>query len=216
MASDLELIKQLEKEIGIELKQLEFDEVWKRANNGFSMDENGIVKGVNLYDINLEKIPLIITKFHHLKILSLWGNKISDISMLKELGNLKELYLNYNQITDISMLKELGNLTHLDLRNNQIRRLPEEILELPMKIKWEFETGEGIFLEGNQLEYLPIEIIKKGKEAIKNYFQSLDGEKQALNEVKVLLVGDGGSGYSAHQNRPVFAHLNLPPCSRYL
>jgi small GTP-binding protein len=368
MADDMELIKQLEKEIGGKLKQVEFDGLWR--DKVFSMNKNGNVNGLNLDNMKLQKIPLIITKFHHLKKLSLnrnkisdismlkelgnltllnlrnnqisdismlkelrnltrldlknnqisdismlkelgnltrlhlgrnqiidisnlkelgnlnyldlssnqisdismlkelgnlnyldlrknqisdismlkkllyltrldlRNNKISDISMLKELGNLTHLYLRNNKINDISILKELGNLTHLylrnnkindisilkelgnltrldlknnqisdisilkelrnlnriDLRNNEITELPEEILELPIEINWEWESSGGIFLEDNPLEFPPIEIVKKGKEAIKNYFQSLAGEKQALNEVKVLLVGDGGAG----------------------
>ena len=170
MADDLELIKQLEKETGEKLKRREFDDVWTKK--GFSMDENGNVNGLNLDGMELEKIPPLITRFHQLKKLFSRGNKISDISMLKELGNLNYLYLS----------------------NNQISQLPEEILELPMDIKWEWEPVEGIFLGGNPLEYPPIEIVKQGKEAVKNYFQSVAGEKQALNEVKVLLVGDGGAG----------------------
>jgi internalin A len=260
MAEDLKLIKQWEKEIDEKLKQCKFDEILKSFNKGFSMDKNGNVNGLNLDQMELEKIPLDLSKFYHLKILALKRNKINDISMLKglgnlkelymssnqisdismlyELGNLKELYLSSNQISDISMLKELGNLTRLDLSfnqisdismlkelgnlnyldlssnqisdismlkelgnltrlhlsSNQISELPEEIMELPMEIKWERDWRGGIFLKNNPLEYPPIEIVKQGKEAIKNYFQSLAGEKQALNEVKVLLVGDGGAG----------------------
>jgi small GTP-binding protein len=280
MAKYLQLIKQLEKETGGKLNQVELDETWKKKS--FSMDENSNVNGLNLDEMKLEKIPLQITKFHHLKRLSLYKNKISDISalkelgnltvlnlrnnqisdismlkvlgnltvlnlrnnqisdisvlkalenltlldlnsnqisvisVLKELGNLKELDLSFNRISNISMLKELGNLTvlflshnkindismlmelenltRIDLRNNQINELPEEILGLQIEIKWERDWRGGIFLEGNPLEYPPIEIVKQGKEAIRYYFQSLAGEKQALNEVKVLLVGDGGAG----------------------
>ncbi|KAF5415978.1 MAG: hypothetical protein C5S48_04205 [Candidatus Methanogaster sp.] len=49
-------------------------------------------------------------------------------------------------------------------------------------------------MKGNPLETPPIEIVKKGRDAVIDYFKSLEGEKRALNEVKVLLVGDGGAG----------------------
>lgn len=78
--------------------------------------------------------------------------------------------------------------------NNKISQLPAEILDLGLEIKWKFELGDGIFLEGNPLESPPVEIIKQGNEAIRQYFKSLEGEKQALNEVKVLLVGEGAAG----------------------
>ena len=52
--------------------------------------------------------------------LELWGNNLSDISVLSGLTNLTQLYLSYNQITDISPLLSLTNLTQLYLGNNQI------------------------------------------------------------------------------------------------
>jgi small GTP-binding protein len=51
-----------------------------------------------------------------------------------------------------------------------------------------------LFLSKNPLESPPLDIASKGIEAIRSYFKSLEGEKRALNEVKVLLVGDGGAG----------------------
>ena len=61
-------------------------------------------------------------------------------------------------------------------------------------IKWEWDDEPGIFLDGNPLEYPPVEIIKKGQEAIRSYVRSLEGEKKPLNEVRVLLIGEGGAG----------------------
>jgi len=49
-------------------------------------------------------------------------------------------------------------------------------------------------LSGNPLKSLPPEIAERGIKAIRSYFKSLEVEKRALNEVKVLLVGDGGAG----------------------
>jgi hypothetical protein len=65
-----------------------------------------------------------------------------------------------------------------------------------MEIKWEYKYGEnGIFLEGNPLEIPPVEIVKQGNKAVAAYFASLEKEARApLNEVKVLLVGDGAAG----------------------
>jgi small GTP-binding protein len=85
----------------------------------------------------------------------------------------------------------------LDLSYNKITHLPAELLDLGMEIKWERNYSKdksGIFLARNPLESPPVEIVKKGTKAVREYFKSLEGEKQALNEVKVLLVGDGSSG----------------------
>ena len=64
--------------------------------------------------------------------------------------------------------------------------LPPEIAEL--------KNLTELFLDGNPLENLPLEIMEKGIEEIRNYFKSFEEEKRPLNEVKVLLVGEGSSG----------------------
>jgi len=128
--------------------------------------------------------------------LVLGGNNINDFSVLKELTQLTQLSLWKNQITDISFFQVLRNLKKLDLRDNQIKELPEALLELGMEIDVNSKTAweNKIYLYGNPLERPPVEIVKKGKKAVKAWFKSLEGEKRALNEVKVLLVGDGGAG----------------------
>jgi small GTP-binding protein len=52
----------------------------------------------------------------------------------------------------------------------------------------------GVDLRGNPLEEPPVEVVAKGKESVALYFEFLRGERKAVNEAKVLLVGDGGSG----------------------
>jgi internalin A len=131
-----------------------------------------------------------------LTVLNLQGNQIRDISNLKELKELTVLSLDSNQISDISSLKELKNLKKLYLQANKISHMPAEFLHLGLAIKWRQERvgEEGIFLYANPLESPPMEITRQGDEAVRQYFKSLEGEKQALNEVKVLLVGDGAAG----------------------
>ena len=59
----------------------------------------------------------------NLKVLGLYGNRITDVSALSGLTNLTELHLSFNQITDVSALAGLTNLRILYLRNNQITDL---------------------------------------------------------------------------------------------
>jgi small GTP-binding protein len=93
-------------------------------------------------------------------------------------------------------MEKLINLKTLDLSNNPIEKLPPWITNFNMEIKWikNFNPG-AISFYANPLKYPPVEIVKQGKEAVKNYFKSFKNEKKLkLNQVKVLLVGEGMAG----------------------
>jgi len=164
----------------------------------------------------------VLKALPNLTELSLGGNKICDISVLKALSNLRKLTLIDAQISDISVLKALPKLTELNLWNNQIsdisvlnellklkqvelnqnvlKKLPENITEWGLELKWKemlydnFKNRVGIYLKDNPLEKPPIEILQEGSSAVRIYFKSLQGEERALHEVKALLVGDGAAG----------------------
>lgn len=151
---------------------------------------------LSLYNNKLSDIS-VLAGFEKLTKLSVACNGLTDIRVLEGLTQLTSLELSYNQLSDIGVLSGLTQLESLDLRNNQIKTFPEAMLQLDMDIDIEEKYGRQnhMGLYGNPLESPPPEIIKEGKEAIKNYFKSLEtGEGLPLNEVKVLLVGDGGAG----------------------
>jgi small GTP-binding protein len=194
MSDDLKLVKQLQKKTGIKLKRVSLEEIGDWKVTGFEADDNGRVRGLAIWDIEMRYPPALLSKFQRLEKLGLGINQISDISSLKELKGLTDLNLGNNQISDISSLKELKNLKQLYLQFNKITHMPAEFLDLGLEIKWDYDGKGGIYLQDNPLESPPVEIIKKGNEAIRQYFKSLAREQQALNEVKVLLVGDGAAG----------------------
>jgi small GTP-binding protein len=125
---------------------------------------------------------------------SRYSGNVTDISILNNLINLERLDLSCNQINDISSLKNLKNLKMLCLINNPIAQLPPWITDFKMQIKWGDHIYDNAINFNNPLKSPPPEIVKKGKTAVIKYFKSLEGEKNALNELKVLLVGDGGAG----------------------
>ena len=137
-----------------------------------------------------------LSKFEHLIWLVLDENKIEDISHIKELIKLEGLLIGKNKIQDITPLKNLKKLRRLDLKENPIEELPPWITDFNLDIKWEDNYLEGfIYFSNNPLKNPPPEIVKQGKEAIKNYFKSLENKQRVkLNEVKVLLVGEGMAG----------------------
>ena len=59
----------------------------------------------------------------NIKTLNLWGNKISDISILSEFPSLEIISLSTNQIKDITVFKKLKNIHELYLKDNQISDL---------------------------------------------------------------------------------------------
>ena len=215
MATDLEILKELEEEIGRKLKEVRFSDVWgpsEYLKYAVESKHNKNVLGLHLSGSGLKTFPVIILKFKQLVRLTLGDNQLSTIpNEIKQLTNLQALYLGRNRLTNIppaigqlvqlrelylhdnqlvTIPAEIGRLVRLQtlwLRRNKITHLPREITKLNPVLDWQ------MFSE-NPLESPPIEIVEKGREAAIDYFKSLEGEKQALNEVKVLLVGDGGAG----------------------
>ncbi|HEX8738132.1 MAG TPA: COR domain-containing protein [Pyrinomonadaceae bacterium] len=176
-----------------------------------------------LFDNQLSELPKEIGELEKLEILSLFNNKLvelpDEISKLKnlwgialeenqlneipkgllELKNLEEIHLGNNQIT--SLPKEIAQLTNLQrffLRNNKISQLPKEINQL--------KKLNILSLEGNQLN-LPPEIVKRRGEPkviLNYYFENVLGKERPLNEIKMLLLGEGTVGKTALVNRLVF------------
>jgi Leucine-rich repeat (LRR) protein len=142
-----EIIKKLEKKIHKKLKQLDIRDIYG-STKCYVMDGSGNIVGLNLFMAEL-----------------------ADISFLKDFHHLTRLNLGGNQIADILPLIGLKNQERLVLKNNKITQLPDELVELGLKIKWKDDFREGIILEGNPLETPPIEIVKQGTEAVRNYFK---------------------------------------------
>ena len=102
------------------LKRLDLDENQIRdfqPIKGLTQLE-GLYIGGN--QINNSEVELL-TKFKQLKWLSLYTNKISNITPLANLKKLEGLWLTNNQIRDVSPLAGLVNLKTLHIENNSIR-----------------------------------------------------------------------------------------------
>ena len=64
--SDLELVKQLEKETGEKLKQVPLLEIGEEWINAFSVAVNGHVKGLSICSVKLTGAAAILSKFQQL------------------------------------------------------------------------------------------------------------------------------------------------------
>jgi internalin A len=149
----------------------------------------------------------------NLTTLYLSRNQITDISFLKGLTNLTTLYLSENQITDISFLKELTNLTTLDLSYNQITDIIpiKHLLEKKIPFKWKNDySPSGVVLEENPLTIPRREIIEQGNEVILRYFNEIGKGTYKINESRLLIVGQGGSGKTTLRRKLKDADAPLP------
>lgn len=161
---------------------------------------------LNIYDNQLTSLPPEISELENLTELYISRNQLTSLPPeVSELTNLTELQISKNQLTTLPPeISKLKNLTNFDISRNQLTTLPPEILDLDLEIEWEDKWKfRAVYLPDNPFENPPVEIVKKGREAVLNYFKSLEGEKKPLNEVKVLLVGDGGAGKTSLVKRLV-------------
>jgi len=104
--TDLDIVKNIEKELNVKLEKLDKIEWWGR--NGYTLNQNGQVTGLVLHSCeikNLNRIISLLKELKNLTKLSLGRNELSDISPLKELMNLMELNLDSNRFSDIFPLK---------------------------------------------------------------------------------------------------------------
>lgn len=178
METDLEIIKQIENNYGIQISQ----ETSLTGSSTSYVIENNKITGLSIFNKQLKNFPQEILKLNKLEILYLGYNEIKEIP--KEISRLKKMRV-------------------ISFFENKIKILPRDILELNLVLDYQYSghSPGKIYLLGNPLESPPIEIIEKGNEAVVEYFKSLEGEREALNEVKVLFVGDGGAGKTSLNKR---------------
>ncbi|NQU06371.1 MAG: GTP-binding protein [Calditrichaeota bacterium] len=166
------------------------------SETGMIFSRLPLLERIHLGKNRLQSIPEVVGEIMRLMELGLSENWLQILP--ENIGNmvgLKTLYLSNNRLKMLpdSMWK-MERLEKLYINDNKFRSLPKSLLDLGLPIQWMLSSKNGIYLSNNPLESPPVEIIKKGNDAIREYFVQLDSEERPLNEVRVLLVGDGGSG----------------------
>ena len=175
--------------------------IWFYGNNISNIDvfeklkNPGLVERLSLGGNEIVTVGLIKI-FRNLKTLHLQDNKIKSIIPIKNLTKLEKLMVGGNLISDITPIKKLKNMQSIDFKSNPIIELPSWITQLDMKVEWSAHiTGKGIVFYDNPLVRPPVEIVKQGNVAIDDYLKSIKGKPTvSLNEIKVLLVGEGMAG----------------------
>ncbi len=139
--------------------------------------------------------------------LDLSQNEITDVSPITGLSDLKIVDLADNKLDEPSFIdsfSKLKKLVYLNLRHNSLKQLPESALNLKLDIDINRmgsrsggigQKAAGIYLYGNPIETPPVEIVRRGYGAVNAYYDSYKkGNTIPLNEIKVIFIGDGGSG----------------------
>jgi small GTP-binding protein len=158
---------------------------------------------LDLSETQLTTFPLEIIKLKDLRELDLSRNQLTLLPHeISEMKNLKKLYLYRNNLVslppEISLMK---NLTSLDISENKLATLPSEITDLGLEIEWEDRQKNNIiYMKDNPLKIPPVEVVKEGRDTVIDFFGLLDENKKEIREVKVLLVGEGGSGKTSLVN----------------
>ncbi|KAI4343707.1 hypothetical protein L6164_011024 [Bauhinia variegata] len=113
----------------------------------------------------LRSLPSSVCEMKSLRYLDAHFNELHGLpTAIGKLINLQVLNLssNFSDLHELpETLSDLTNLKELDLSNNQIHALPDTFGRLDNLTK--------LNLEQNPLELPPIEIVKKGAEAVKSY-----------------------------------------------
>jgi len=143
---------------------------------------------LHLSQNQFKELPSSIDKLTNLIELHLEDNQLKELhSSTGNLTKLTKLYLYKNQLTALpSSIGNLKKLTRLDLRKNQLKEFPKILLDLNLEIVWkDSSSNDGINVYGNPFEVPPVEIVKKGKQAIIEYFKAL-GETEIIEPASIV------------------------------
>ena len=110
----------------------DFDETTSVFNMGNQIWDNGRLVGLNLYNDDINCLPLKIGNLTSLEDLDLRNNNLTALpSTIGNLANLKDLDLRNNNLTALpSTIGNLTSLEDLDLENNELSIIPETISNL--------------------------------------------------------------------------------------
>ncbi len=135
------------------------------------------------------------------------GNYFNDDTENNEFGNL------YNTINNITLGKDEETAREkitdpYDLANSTGEWRVISNGDLTPQLQKAILDVRRITIRSNILEDPPLEIAKKGKVAIEHYFRGLDEGHLPLNELKVILVGNGGAGKTSLVKRMTGEEFN--------
>ncbi|MGA7891774.1 MAG: COR domain-containing protein, partial [Candidatus Sulfotelmatobacter sp.] len=159
---------------------------------------------LQLANLRLNSLPDEVFDLPGLRFLDLSGTHVRSISAaIGKLRTLRAVDLSGMGLSSVPpQLFTLPAVTYINLSGNRLRELPRQVVE--PELNWYSAASDhkdGLHLKGNPFEVPPLEVVKRGRNAVATYFRSLKDSKRSIDEVKVMLVGDGGSGKTSLMNR---------------
>jgi internalin A len=159
------------------------------------------LKRLHVWINQLTTLPAEMGRLESLQVLNAWNNNLINLPPeIGDLQNLRSLYLGTNQLTSLPPeIGKLHNLVELELDNNHLTSLPYEITGL--------KKLQRLDLRGNPLR-IPPEVLARyydePKTLLNYYFTVTEKSRQQLNEVKVLLIGQGSVGKTSLVQRILY------------
>jgi len=153
------------------------------------------LRSLSILLAGLCEIPDWLGELEHLHFLGLGMNDLTALpTSLANLSELESIYLSNNRFTEIpEVVFRMRNLKGLVIGcgwpgyEGSIKQVPAEILQLPKL--------EQLHVDEQPIEVPPPEVVKKGVEAIKNYWrQQWEVGIDYLCEAKLIVVGEAGAG----------------------
>ncbi len=136
---------------------------------------------LDLRDKGIGVLPAAIKNCKSLKKLVLWRNNLSEIP---------------------DSITRLTNLQSLDISFNSLSAIPDSITRLT--------NLSSLYLDENPITEPPLEVVKEGIEAIRQYFKQIETEGvDYLYEAKLLIVGEGGAGKTSLANKIINPNYQL-------
>jgi len=196
-------VKEVPPEIG-QLINLRVLDLWGNQLTGLPPEISQLreLATLNLSINNISPLPPQLFQMTGLRLLNLSNNQLTELPPeISQLINLRVLDLWGNQLTELPPeIAELTSIRVLNFGHNQLTKLPPEITQLT--------NVEKLTFDDNPLASPPWETAIKGMEAIRAYFVELEKGGLPVNEVKIILVGEGAAGKTSLVNRLIDKEFN--------
>lgn len=169
---------------------------------------------LGLSDNKLRQLPNEFGKLKKIQKLSLSRNDFTKVpDCIQGLENLNNFSIAECNIKDIPVwFKDMNNLKTIDFSKTQITDLfnLKDLLSKGLRIEVKtFDNiwSTGLLIAGCNVKNPPPEILKQGSKSVLNYWEqiSVQGTTEELNEVKLIIVGEGATGKTT-----LFNKLTIP------